>query len=153
MPPSRDRIDRYVPLVQNFAARAVLFHESVAQKLGLHATDVKVLRLLESGPMSAGELADEAVLTPAAMTALIDRLEQRGYAVRERDPGDRRRVTVRTVPAKLRELDRLYRGLNVEMEKLLSTYSAAGFAAIVDYLERGAAVLTEQGRKLRSDDD
>jgi DNA-binding MarR family transcriptional regulator len=148
-PVSSQRMDLYIPLVRDFAARVVLFHEAIAQRLGLHATDVKVLRLLGEKAMSAGELAAHAGLTGAAMTALIDRLEAPGYVKRERDPGDRRRVTVRAVPAKIREVDHLYGGLSVEMARLLSTYNAAEFAVIADYLTKAAEILTEQAIKVR----
>lgn len=148
-PVSSQRMDLYIPLVRDFAARVVLFHEAIAQQLGLHATDVKVLRLLGEKAMSAGELAAHAGLTGAAITALIDRLEAPGYVKRERDPGDRRRVTVRVVSAKICEVDRLYGGLSVEMARLLSTYNAAEFAVITDYLTKAAEVLTEQAVKVR----
>lgn len=148
-PVSSQRMDLYIPLVRDFAARVVIFHEAIAQRLGLHVTDVKVLRLLGEKALSAGELAAHAGLTGAAITALIDRLEAPGYVKRERDPDDRRRVTVRAVPAKIREVDHLYGGLSVEMARLLSTYDAAEFAVIADYLTRAAEVLTEQAVKVR----
>lgn len=148
---SSRRVDRYVALVRDFAARVVLFHEAVAQRLGLHATDVKALRLLGADAMTAGRLADDTGLTGAAVTALVDRLETAGYVTRVRDAEDRRRVTIRAVPAKIRELDRLYAGHNAEMSTLLSHYDAAEFAIIGDYLTNAAKVLAAQTAKLRGD--
>jgi DNA-binding MarR family transcriptional regulator len=139
----------YVPLVQAFAARVVLFHEAVAQRLGLHATDVKAIRLLGGNAMTAGHLAEHAGLTGAAVTALVDRLEAAGYAVRERDAHDRRKVTIRAVPAKVRELDQLYVSHGVEMSHLLSKYDASEFAAITDYLVNATEILATQTGKLR----
>jgi DNA-binding MarR family transcriptional regulator len=150
-PVSSPRMDCYVPLVRDFAARVVLFHEAVAQRLGLHATDVKVLRLLGDEAMTAGALAEHAGLTGAAVTALVDRLEKPGYVTRERDRDDRRRVTIRAVPAKLRELNQLYAGHNAAMSRLLSKYDPAEFAAILDYLSQAAQVLAEQATKLRAE--
>lgn len=40
------RMDRYVPLIREFATRDALFHDAVARTIGLHSTDEKVLRLL-----------------------------------------------------------------------------------------------------------
>ena len=51
------------------------------------------------GSVTAGELATEAGLTTGAITGVIDRLERAGYARRERDAADRRRVTVAVTPA------------------------------------------------------
>jgi DNA-binding MarR family transcriptional regulator len=139
----------YVPLVQQFAARVVLFHSAVAERLGLHATDLKVLRLLGREPMSAGALADETGLTGAAVTALIDRLENAGYVRRERGAEDRRRVTVHGVPEKLREVNRLYEGQGARMSKLLAKYGAEEFDAIADFLKETTNVLIEEARKLQ----
>ena len=139
----------YVPLVQQFAARVVLFHTAVADRLGLHATDLKSLRLLGEEPLSAGDLGRRVGLSGPAVTALVDRLEAAGYVVRERDGDDRRRVTVRAVAAKVRQVDRLYDGQGARMAKLLSTYSDAEFAAITDFLGRTTRVLTEAADELR----
>lgn len=148
---SSARMNRYIPLVRDFAARVALFHDAVARSLGLHATDVKVLRLLGSGATTAGMLAEQAGLTGAAMTALIDRLERSGYVTRERDAVDRRRVTIRAVPEALRQLDQRYGGLNVAMSKLLATYDERSFAAIADYLAKSTKVLIEQTMKVREE--
>jgi DNA-binding MarR family transcriptional regulator len=146
---STPRLDRYVTLVRDFAARAVLFHETVAQKLGLHATDVKALRLLGDKAMSAGQLAEHVGLTGASVTALIDRLEAMGFVTRTRDPADRRRITVRAVPGKIHKLDRLYTDHNAAMATLLSAYTEAEFAAIADYLAKATGLLTAEAAKLR----
>lgn len=144
---STSRIRLYVPLIRKFAARLVLFHSSVAQKLGLNGTDVHSLRLLGEEPMSAGALATQVGLTGAAVTALIDRLEKAGYVTRERGTSDRRRVTVRAVPEKLCQLDALYAGQRGRMKKLLAKYSASEFRAIADFLEQTSLVLAEETKR------
>ena len=148
---SSPRMEIYVPLVQEFAARVILFHEAVAQRLGLHATDVKAIRLLGQNAMTASELAENAGLTGAAITALVDRIEAAGYAVRERDANDRRKVIIRAVPAKVRVLDQLYASQGVAMSRLLSKYGATEFAAITDYFVNATKILAEQTGKLRKD--
>lgn len=56
---------------------------------------VAVLRhLAVSGPLTVGEQANHLGLSRAAMTELIDRLEDRGLVARMRDEEDRRRVFV-----------------------------------------------------------
>ena len=139
----------YVPLVQAFAARLVLFHAAVAGRLGLHATDLKCFRLLGAEPLSAGDLGQRIGLSGPAVTALIDRLEGAGYVVRERDGADRRKVTVHAVAAKVRQVDRLYAGQGARMAQLLSRYTDAEFAAIADFLERTTRVLAEEADQLR----
>ena len=146
---STSRMHRYIPLAREFSARVVLLHEAVGEKVGLNATDVKVLRLLGTESMTAGQLAEHIGLTGAAVTAVVDRLEAAGYATRERDQVDRRRVTIRAVPAKMRKIDRLYDAYGAEMVKILAGYDSKEFALIEDFLVKTTKLLTEQTVALR----
>jgi DNA-binding MarR family transcriptional regulator len=150
---STARMNRYVALVREFSARVVLFHETVAQRLGLHASEVKALRLLGEGVMTAGQVAELTGLTAASVTALIDRLEAMGFVGRERDAEDRRRVAIRAVPAKIRDLDRSYDAYHAEMAKMLSKYNPDEFAAIADYLAKASTLLAQETAKLRAQND
>lgn len=145
---SRSRMRVYVPLIRKFAARVVLFHAAVAERLGLNSTDLHALRLLGEAPMTAGALAEQTGLTGAAVTALIDRLERVGFVTRERSTRDRRSITVRAEPRKLREMVALYRRQGARMEKLFSRYSAVEFRAVADFLEQTAVVLAEEAKQL-----
>ena len=147
---SNVRMRTYVPLIQRFVARIFLYHTAVAEQLGLHGTDLKALQLLGHESMSPGALGEQVGLTGAAITALIDRLEQAGYVVRERDTEDRRRLTVHAIPAKLRTANRLYATQNARMSKLLSKYSADEFLAINDFLAQATHMLTEEVEELRN---
>lgn len=76
------------------------FDYVAAQRLGINLTDLHCINIIErAGSLTAGELAIEAGLTSGAITGVIDRLERAGYARRERDPEDRRRVAVAVTPA------------------------------------------------------
>lgn len=76
------------------------FDNLAAQRLGVNLTDLHCLNIIESrGGVTAGELATEAGLTSGAITGVIDRLERVGYAQRERDANDRRRVAITVTPA------------------------------------------------------
>ena len=71
------------------------FDEAVTVRMGLNRTDGRCIDLLqERRRITAGELAHETGLTTGAVTAVIDRLEQAGWARRVRDDTDRRRVLV-----------------------------------------------------------
>ncbi len=57
------------------------------------AEDLQVLRmLLSEGPLRVGALAAQRSSSVATASARLDRLERRGYVVRERRPNDRRAV-------------------------------------------------------------
>ena|ERR1700733_3860056 len=147
---STSRMDRYVPLVMEFSARIVLFHSAVADKLGLHTTDLKCLRLLGEETLSAGELAERTGLTGAAVTALIDRLENAGYVTRNRESEDRRKVTVRAIPRSIRKLNELYQNQYKRMSKLIDAYSAAEFESIMDFLKKTTEILEVGAKELRA---
>src|SRR3954468_7856344 len=57
-------------------------------------TEAAVLRTLTGGPRRITELADLEGLAQPTMTLLVQRLEQRGWVKRERDPDDGRVVLV-----------------------------------------------------------
>ncbi|MET0698102.1 MAG: MarR family winged helix-turn-helix transcriptional regulator [Mycobacterium sp.] len=70
-----------------------------ARQMGLNATDMQALRLLDlHGPLGPTELARRLDLRSASVTVLVDRLEAVGFIERIRDEHDRRRVTVRALP-------------------------------------------------------
>jgi DNA-binding MarR family transcriptional regulator len=94
--------DRRAELLEQLAlagrassAATVMFHTAVAARQGLSASEEKALDLLErSGPLTAGELARQSGLAPASVTALINRLEAKGFARRVQNPSDGRSVLV-----------------------------------------------------------
>jgi DNA-binding MarR family transcriptional regulator len=146
---SNRRMKQYIPLVQTFAARVVLLDETVASLLGLHTTDVKVLRLLGDELMTAGDLVERTNLTGASVTALVDRLESAGYVTRIRNTQDRRKVGIRAVAGQTKNLDLMYEHLANEMTAVISKYSEREFATVIDYLQRTADIVAEQTRRLR----
>jgi biotin operon repressor len=59
-----------------------------------HAELLAVLFLLTNDPMKLSDLAAGVQLSRAAVTTLVDRLEEDGTAIRVNDPTDRRRILV-----------------------------------------------------------
>src|SRR5580765_8467755 len=94
-----DALDREIGRKVSIAI--LVFMNAVADRIGLSLTDLFCGELLSrTGTLSAGELAELTGLTTGAITGVIDRLEKNGYARRENDPQDRRRVMVRALPEK-----------------------------------------------------
>lgn len=63
--------------------------------LGLTLAEFRVLRVLsQSGPSPMTDLAKEQMITAAAMTSIIDHLEEQGLVERLRSESDRRVVSV-----------------------------------------------------------
>jgi len=71
---------------------------ALGRRLRLIPTDLAAMSHLASAQDLLGptELAGRLGLSPAATTEVVDRLERAGHLVRDRDPGDRRRIRLVT---------------------------------------------------------
>lgn len=132
------------------SGQGVLFSEVMAKRLGINPTDLECLGLLEQyGPLTAGRLAELTGLTTGAITGLVDRLERRGFARRERDPGDRRRVIVRLVPENLPRAVEGYELMARGMDAVYARYTDDELRLILDFLHGAFAVGQEATAKLQ----
>ena len=139
---STDRLARYIPIVQLFAARLVLFHQKVAERLGLTGTEFKCFRLLEQlGPLSMTALAREAGLQVGTSSGLVDKLEAAGFVRRERDAVDRRRLVLAACPEASARATSLYRAQGEAMRAILDTYSDAEFDLLMAFMTDAGLIL------------
>jgi DNA-binding MarR family transcriptional regulator len=123
----------------------VFHHMSIAERLGLHATDTKTMSVLERlGPMSAGEIAAHTGLASASVTNLVDRLEARGLVERAPDPADRRRVIVRVSPDAVAGFAPHFAPMRKASEAMLAGYTLAELKIILDFVRRSAERLRAQ---------
>ena len=114
----------------------------VAERLGLAATDVDVLRLLaDEGAMPVGRIGELTTLTTGATTRLIDRLEQAGYVRREPDPADRRRVIVAPVPERVALVTAAFDPIDEAIRDALADHSPDALADVHAYLDACLAAL------------
>ena len=151
LPSRREILDELARVGRENSDATVLFHSTIAGLLDLHATDYKVLGILErSGPMSAGEIARHAGLAAASVTNLIDRLDQKGFVRRVADPADRRRVMVEAISDRLRGARGLFRSTRQSLARLYERYSDRELAIIADFLRRNADRLRLETTKLTS---
>ncbi len=128
----------------------IMFHQAVADRLGLNPTDHKCIDLLASaGSTTAGELAEATGLTTGAITGVIDRLEAAGFVRREDDPDDRRRVIVRVIPKRYRDIARLFEPFGKAVAELGASYSERELATILDFITRSCLLLREATLELR----
>jgi DNA-binding MarR family transcriptional regulator len=76
------------------------WHDALSERLGMGTSELMTLaRLAMDDSLGPSELAHSLHITTGAMTALLDRLAERGHVVREAHPSDRRRVALRLTPA------------------------------------------------------
>jgi MarR family transcriptional regulator, organic hydroperoxide resistance regulator len=116
----------------------ILFHQAVADRVGLHVTDLRCLNLLaQAGPLTAGELGQQLGLgTTGAVTRMVDRLERAGYVRRQADHRDRRRVIIQPVPERLAAIASHYRGMATAWNGLLAAYSDEQLTLFLDLFDR-----------------
>src|SRR5580658_4419241 len=107
--------------IRRFIAGSIMFNQKVADRVGLHLTDMQCINLLDLlGPVTPGKLAERTGLTTGGVTVMLDRLEKAGFVKREPNPNDRRSVLVRVNPRKLKKIHAHYAGINERLEAFLS---------------------------------
>jgi DNA-binding MarR family transcriptional regulator len=138
-------------LGREMSVHTVMFHNAVAERLGLNVTDHKCLDcLIRRGPITAGELAKITGLTTGAITGVVDRLVNAGFARRQHHPKDRRKVVISPVPDKLQEMGKLFGYLGKNMAGIMSHYSAKEAELVLDFMRRAVSVMREANLRLRA---
>jgi len=116
---------------------AIVLHQSVAERFGLNPTDLKCLDVAAREPdLTAGRIAEVTGMSTSAVTALLDRLERRGFVERRRDASDRRRVYVRSTGRHEREVAAVYAPLAAATTGILADFSEEQLAGLSDLLAR-----------------
>jgi MarR family transcriptional regulator, organic hydroperoxide resistance regulator len=134
--------------IRHFIARAILNNQKVAERVGLHVTDLQCVNILDLlGPLRPGELAEMTGLTTGGVTVVLDRLEKARYIRREPNPNDRRSVFVHVVPARLRKLEAHYRVIQERLGDLLAGFSEAELATILKFFKATNAIRPGEYRK------
>ena len=139
---------------RHYTASYALFNQALADYFGMHPTDVQCLNLLslERTPVTTGRIADLTGLTTGSATRLVDRLERAGYVTRERDPADRRRVLVTTVPARMAEFGRVWDGLSGGWWRMFDDYDDDQLAVLLTHMRRTIDLSAVQVARLRAGD-
>src|SRR5262245_11437767 len=127
-------IDALGHLVMRFQDATQKFDERVGELYGLNASERLCLSFLYAGPQTARAVAREVRLTPAAVTALIDRLERRGFVRRRPDPGDRRKVMVEAAEEALELTRRIYLPLGQAGAENFARYSKSELRLVMQVL-------------------
>lgn len=148
---AEERADLIIHTMRRLATRTVLFHQAAAQSLGLFPTDLKSADLLnELGPLTAGELSEKTGLSSGAVTALIDRLEKAGYAKREKDPEDKRRVIIVPLTAGKSQVKKRFLSLSASTKNLTKEYEPEELDLIIQFISEAANIMDQELQMLKT---
>jgi DNA-binding MarR family transcriptional regulator len=141
-------------LGRRFSSAVVLFHSAIAERFGLNATDWKCGDVLSRlGPLNPTRLAELVGMSTAAVTQVIDRLERAGFARRERDPHDRRKVMVypSITPEMAQAMGEIFGEISQTMNTLLARYSPEQRAAMEDFVRQATVALEIETARIRQE--
>ncbi len=146
-------------LAGRHSTAVVLFHQAVAERLGLGPTDHKCLALLrERGGIAAGEtitaskLAAITGLTTGAMTGVVARLERAGFLRREPDPQDQRRQLLYPDMERAREIHNVFAPIRKDVATLLEGFDTHELTAIAEFLAQSTEFTYRHTALLRAQD-
>jgi DNA-binding MarR family transcriptional regulator len=121
--------------LRELSTQLALLNHQVVSRLGLNDGDLQCLDLISRrGPLGPSALARRAGLHPATVTGILDRLERGGWIARERDPADRRAVTVRALRDRGAELFRLYSAMNTSMDDIVAQYTDSELQFLASFI-------------------
>lgn len=148
-------VAEFMEEISRMSTWSVMFHQAASLRMGLNPTDGKCLGVLrETGPITAGEMAEMTGLTTGAVTGVIDRLEKQGYVRRAADPHDRRRVVIEPIEGatKSAEIDAIFAPLAAAtLNEFINRYSDEELAIVLDFVRRGAELMKAQTARLRTE--
>jgi DNA-binding MarR family transcriptional regulator len=153
MPSKRSKqqlIDQLVGEFRTSGNQDDAFDNLAAERLGVNRTDLHCLNAIEnSGGLTAGQLAAAVGLTSGAVTGVIDRLEQVGFARRVADPSDRRRVVVEVTPEFYAQADRIWGPVRADWEsKIAARFTVAELELIIEFLRLTTELGTRHADRL-----
>jgi DNA-binding MarR family transcriptional regulator len=127
--------------------------EAFFKLVGVNRTDGRCLDVIDQRPgITAGELAVAVGLSPGAVTTALDRLEARGFVSRERDPGDRRRVTLTITPEAGRLAWAAYGPLGEMGGPFIQELSDKELEAVIRFLKSGTEINQTRADQLLSEE-
>ena len=126
--------------VMNTLRTADVFFDLIGRllrPLNVSAAGGLVLGILrDHGSMSPSELGERLIVTRAAVTGLLDSLEQRGFVRRSANPTDRRSLVVQITPSGLTVLQELRTIVHHHEQAWLKGFSDEDLRRYIEQLHR-----------------
>ncbi len=123
-----------------------LHSKHLSKTAGLTAPQLLVLQTLKRlGEVTVGDIARAISLSQATVTTIVNRLEKRGYLLRERSVTDRRKVYVRLTPAGDAFIEDAPTALQERFIRRFSSLDSWEQSMILSSLQRLAAMMDAEG--------
>ena len=140
-----------IDALRRFTVESDVFVDVFARAHSLGRSDLNAIMWISRGtssgdPITVGELAHRLRLSPAAATALVDRLEAVGHVSRTRDPHDRRRVTVAMSETALTVATAFFVPLGDRMREAAAEFSEEELARTAEIVRRLTGAVTASSR-------
>ncbi len=117
-------------------------HVTLARRLGVSQPELAAItHVSAAGELGPTELARRLDVTTGAVTALVDRLAERGHLTREPHPADRRRLEIHVTPHARDEVLVHVMPLAADIRALAATFDAGERAAIGRFLDELTAIV------------
>lgn len=132
----------------------ILFHSNLSRRVGIGATEEKVLELVRRhGHPSVGNLAEHTGMAKNSVSDVLDRLEAKGFVTREPHPSDGRRIAIVATDEGASRVGQLFVGMMARLGELQAEYSTEDLALIAEYQRRAAEIQSEEARVLAESDE
>jgi DNA-binding MarR family transcriptional regulator len=126
--------------------------DAFCKRIGVNRTDGRCLDVIDQRPgLTAGELAEAVGLSRGAVTTALDRLESRSLVTRNRDPDDRRRVTLQPTPEAGRLAWEAYGPLGEMGGPMLAEFSDDELRSAISFLRGGTEINERRADELLSE--
>lgn len=137
-----DRIDTCLMALRRILRASEIHAKELAQAAGLTPVQLRVLQIVaELGAITGSLIARQMHVSPATITALIDKLERAGLVAREPDQTDRRRVAIVTTDQGTAALAQVPDALQQRFAQAFQALAPWEQAMIVANLERVASMM------------
>lgn len=137
-----ERLDASLIALRQILLATETSSRALAKKCGLTPTQLILMQMIDgAGDSTPGYIAREASISQATVTALLDKLEERGLVRRQRDDHDKRRVYITLTPEGERTLREAPDSLQERFAMGFNGLASWEQAFLVAALERTAGLL------------
>jgi MarR family transcriptional regulator, organic hydroperoxide resistance regulator len=125
-----------------FASKRIstLISDHVLDDLSLE--QYSMLRIIKfQGPLRASELTEQLCVNKSAITAKVDKLENKGLITRERDVSDRRNIFLNTTDEGIKVCKEVESKIEKEVGKYLEELSHEDLEKFLDLYEKISSII------------